>query len=63
MITTRALPNGYNTMRFLRAGISSSVVGTNLTLVDILATGKGVTLIYRDENGRRHHQYLDARTS
>ena len=61
MATTTTLPNGYDTMRFMRAGIGSSVIGTGLTLVDILATTHGVTLVYRDESGRRRDQYLDAR--
>lgn len=61
MSETITLPNGYDTMRFLRAGIGSSVVGTGLTLVDVLATSRGVTLVYRDEIGRRHQQRLDVR--
>jgi hypothetical protein len=52
--------SGYDTMRFLRAGVGSSVVGTDLTLVDILATEHGVTLVYRTDNGRLHQQRLGA---
>lgn len=53
------LPNAYDTMRFLRAGIGSGVVGTDLTLVDILAGANGVSLVYKDADGRRHTERLN----
>lgn len=46
------LPTGYDTMRAVRAGIGSSVVGTGLTLTDVLATADGITLVYADERGQ-----------
>ena len=54
-------PNGYDTMRFLRAGIGSSVVGTGLTLRDILAVPYGVTLVYATEDGREVRTTLTSR--
>lgn len=47
------LPSAFDTMRFLRAGRGSSVIGTGLTLLDILATEDGVVLVYGDRDGRR----------
>lgn len=60
-MSSTTLPTAYDTMRFLRAGLGSSVVGTGLTLVNVLATQTGVTVVYEDRDGRRVHQYLDAR--